>query len=158
MQNLVWAEFAELDREALYDLLQLRSEVFVVEQQSLFPDIDGLDRVARHLLLYKADGQLAGYLRLLGPEHRGGGAVAISRVVVRESARGAGLGRLLMEAALAESGRLFGETPVELSAQVDQEAFYRSLGFVTQAGAPYDDAGILHVNMTFCAPGRLPDS
>ena len=150
MQNLVWADFAELDREALYDLLQLRSEVFVVEQQSLFPDIDGLDRVARHLLLYEA-GQLAGYLRLLGPEHRGSGAASISRVVVRKLARGQGLGRVLMKAALSESGRLFPETPVELSAQVEQEAFYRSIGFATQPGEPYDDAGILHVNMTYGA-------
>ncbi|TQV79407.1 GNAT family N-acetyltransferase [Denitrobaculum tricleocarpae] len=127
-------------------MLQLRSEVFVVEQESLFSDIDGLDRVARHLLLYK-NNVLIGYLRFLGPEHRGDGNVAISRVVLRKNARGQGLGRVMMEAALSEVRRMYAETPVTLSAQIDQEAFYSSLGFVRVPGEPYDDAGILHIDM-----------
>ncbi len=146
MPDLMWANFADLDREGLYDLLQLRSEVFVVEQESLFSDIDGLDRVARHLLLYK-NNVLIGYLRFLGPEHRGDGNVAISRVVLRKNARGQGFGRVMMEAALSEARRLYAETPVTLSAQVDQEAFYSSLGFARVPGEPYDDAGILHIDM-----------
>lgn len=146
MQRLIWADFEDLDRDRLYDLLQLRSEVFVVEQGSLFSDIDGLDRVARHLLLL-LDDRLAGYLRLLGPEHSGDGNAAISRVVLRKNARGQGLGRVLMEAALAETRRRHEAVPVKLSAQVDQEAFYHSIGFTTVPGEPYDDAGILHVDM-----------
>lgn len=146
MQNLIWADFENLDRDRLYDLLQLRSEVFVVEQQSLFSDIDGLDRVARHLLLLRDD-RLAGYLRLLGPEHSGDGNAAISRVVLRKSARGQGLGRVMMEAALAESHRLYSSNPIKLSAQINQEAFYHSIGFKTVPGEPYDDGGILHIDM-----------
>lgn len=146
MQSLNWADFGDLSREQLYDLLQLRSEVFVVEQQSLFSDIDGLDRLARHLLLF-LDQQLVGYLRLLGPEHNGAGTVTISRVVLRRRARGRGLGRAMMEAALKESRRLFPAVQIKLSAQVDQEDFYRSIGFSSLPGEPYDDAGILHIDM-----------
>ena len=146
MQSLNWADFGDLSREQLYDLLQLRSEVFVVEQQSLFSDIDGLDRLARHLLLF-LDQQLVGYLRLLGPEHNGAGTVTISRVVLRRRARGRGLGRAMMEAALKESRRLFPAVQIKLSAQVDQEVFYRSIGFSSLPGEPYDDAGILHIDM-----------
>ncbi|WP_282608372.1 GNAT family N-acetyltransferase [Pelagibius sp. Alg239-R121] len=151
MQNLIWADFKDLDRDQLYDLLQLRNEVFVVEQQSLFPDIDGLDRHARHLLLL-IDRNLAGYLRLRGPDH--GDEITLSRVVLRKSARGQGLGRVLMEAAIAESGRLYSQSPIKLSAQIEQEAFYGSLGFVRVPGEPYDDAGILHVDMIFGKTAR----
>lgn len=146
MQSLIWADFEDLDRDRLYDMLQLRSEVFVVEQESLFSDIDGLDRAARHLLLLGGD-RLTGYLRLLGPEHNGSGNVTISRVVLRGRARGQGLGRIMMEAALVESRRLFQAAPIKLSAQIDQEAFYHSIGFTTLPGEPYDDAGILHIDM-----------
>lgn len=148
MQETLWASFEDLDKDQLYDLLQLRSEVFVVEQQSLFPDIDGLDRQARHLL-FSINGDLAGYLRLRGPDHHGRNEVTVSRVVLRKSARGQGLGRVMMEAALAEARRLYPETTVSLSAQIDQEAFYGSLGFERIPGEPYDDAGILHVDMRF---------
>ncbi len=146
MQSLIWADFDNLDRDRLYDLLQLRSEVFVVEQQSLFSDIDGLDRFARHLLLLHDD-RLVGYLRLLGPEHRGNANATISRVVLHKSVRGQGLGRVMMEAALSESRRLYGVNPIRLSAQVDQEAFYHSIGFSTVPGEPYDDGGIQHIDM-----------
>ena len=146
MQEILWADFQELDRDQLYDLLQLRNEVFVVEQRSLFPDIDGLDRKARHLLLM-IDGKLAGYLRLQGPERGGRDEVSVSRVVLRENARGQGLGKVMMKSALEESLRRYPGVAVSLSAQIDQESFYGSLGFVRLPGAPYDDAGILHVDM-----------
>lgn len=152
MQSLIWADFEDLDRDRLYDLLQLRSEVFVVEQQSLFSDIDGLDRLARHLLLLH-DNRLVGYLRLLGPEHSGNATAAISRVVLRKSVRGQGLGRVMMEAALAESRRLYSANPIKLSAQVDQEAFYHSIGFTTVPGEPYDDGGIQHIDMVAGSEG-----
>jgi ElaA protein len=144
--RLVWADFQDLDRELLYSILQLRNEVFVVEQQSLFADIDGLDRHARHLQLF-VDDELAGYLRLLSPGSDGDARVVISRVLLRKTARGKGLGRILMEAALAESQKRFGQRLVCLSAQIGQEAFYNRLGFTRLAGAPYDDAGILHIDM-----------
>lgn len=146
VQDILWADFEDLDREQLYDLLQLRSEVFVVEQQSLFPDIDGLDRQARHLLLI-LDGKVRGYLRLRGPDQHGGSDVVVSRVVLHRDARGQGLGRAMMEAALSESKRIYPGAAVSLSAQIGQEAFYASLGFARLPGEPYDDAGILHIDM-----------
>lgn len=144
--TVLWADFEGLEKDQLYDLLRLRNEVFIVEQQSLFPDLDGLDQQARHLLLM-LDGKLAGYLRLRGPDHHGGREIILSRVVLHKDARGQGLGRVIMEAALAEARRRYPDVPVSLSAQIDQEAFYTSLGFKRIPGEPYDDAGILHIDM-----------
>ena len=139
-----WQRFAELSPAALYELLRLRQQIFVVEQRSPYPDLDGLDFSARHLTARRAD-TLAGYLRLLPPA--GPAAAAhIGRVAVASELRGRGLGRRLMLEALALCRENHPGQPVALAAQLSFVRFYEGFGFVV-AGAPYDDFGVAHVEM-----------
>ncbi|MBC7840930.1 MAG: GNAT family N-acetyltransferase [Gemmatimonadaceae bacterium] len=128
-------------------MLALRSQVFVVEQQCVYLDPDGLDRQAHHLFGWSAsepDTLVCG-VRILGP----GVAYAepsIGRVVASPRFRGTGLGRVLMERALVECARLYPGQGIRIGAQHYLERFYAGLGFVT-VSAPYDEDGILHVKM-----------
>lgn len=140
--------FAELSVEQLYDALALRSEVFVVEQNCAFLDIDGLDRLTWHLLGHGSDGNdasLQAYARLIPPGLKGPDAL-IGRVVTAPAARGGGTGRLLMTQALAECQRLWPAHGIALHAQAHLERFYASFGFVP-VGEPYIEDGISHIEM-----------
>lgn len=140
-----WHRFSELSAGALYEVLSLRQEVFVVEQRSAYLDADGRDRDAWHLTGRDARGELVAYLRLLPPGSQGEEPV-LGRVVVRGSRRGEGLGRRMMELGIEKASRLYGGCPLRLSAQTYLETFYASLGFVA-AGEPYDEDGIPHIRM-----------
>jgi ElaA protein len=136
------ATFGELDAATLYALLRLRVDVFVVEQQCAYPELDGRDTepAAMHLWL-TADGDFAplAYLRILTEPD---GSARIGRVAVASAARGAGLARQLMEAALSRVGHRL----CVLDAQANLVGFYRSLGF-TVTGPEYLEDGIPHVPM-----------
>jgi ElaA protein len=100
--SLQWYRFEELGPALLYELLRFRQAIFVVEQSCAYPDLDGLDQTAQHLLL-RIDGALAGCLRLIPfPDQR---RVNIGRVAVAEAARGKGLARQMMIEALARCRR-----------------------------------------------------
>lgn len=140
--------FADLGVQRLYDLLALRSEVFVVEQQCVFLDIDGLDRHTWHLLGEADDNRLQAYARLIPPGLKGDDAL-IGRVVTSPTARGHGAGRALMHEALAHCERLWPGQAITLHAQAHLEPFYASFGF-RPVGNHYMEDGIPHVEM------RLP--
>jgi ElaA protein len=141
--SLQWYRFEELGPALLYELLRFRQAIFVVEQSCAYPDLDGLDQGAQHLLL-RIDGALAGCVRLIPfPEER---RVNIGRVAVVETARGKGLARQMMIEALARCRRDYPDYAVRLSGQTYLAPFYESLGFVT-ISPPYDDYGIPHVDM-----------
>ena len=140
---LEWHAFAELHARELYELLRFRQAIFVVEQASPYPDLDGLDERAQHLLL-RIDGALAGYLRLIAyPDER---RVPIGRVAVGARLRGRGLARKLMTEALARCRRDYPDCTITVSAQAHLVPFYESLGF-HPTSAPYDDYGVPHVDM-----------
>jgi ElaA protein len=139
---LEWLHWADLSATQLYELLQFRQAIFVVEQVSPYPDLDGKDASAQHLLL-RRDADLVGYLRLIEPDP----LVRIGRVAVRSAERGHGLARLMMEAALERAAQVYPHRDVALSAQTYLEPFYQSLGFVASS-APYDDYGVPHIDMT----------
>jgi ElaA protein len=127
-----------LDVGQLYALLTLRVNIFVVEQRSPYPDLDGrdLDPSTVHLW-YQNDAGPVAYLRVLaGPPAR------IGRVCTAPEARGRGLGTRLMEAALAE----LGSREVVLDAQVQAQGMYARFGFVPE-GEPFDDDGVMHITM-----------
>ncbi len=136
--------FQELNPDELYDLLKLRSEVFVVEQNCVFLDQDDKDQKCHHLLLFQ-EGLLVGYSRLV-PPGLSYSEMAIGRVVTAPSARGLGFGRKLMELAIAYCHDLFGQGPIRLGAQTYAKEFYASLGFVPE-GQVYDEDGIEHIEM-----------
>jgi ElaA protein len=135
-----WQKFEQLSAPALYELLQFRQNIFVVEQRSPYPDLDGLDQNAWHLLL-RCDGELAGYGRLTPPQ-----PLRIGRVAVASELRRHGLGRRLMEEALLFCRAHYPGFPMVLSAQTYLVPFYRSFGF-EPTGAPFDDFGVAHVDM-----------
>jgi ElaA protein len=134
-----WQRFDALTTDALYDLLRFRQSIFVVEQASPYPDLDGLDQSAWHLLL-RAEGTLGGCLRLIPPPLR------IGRVAVAAPLRQCGLGRRLMNDALSRCRDHYPEAPVALTAQAHLVPFYRSFGF-EPSGEPYDDFGVTHLDM-----------
>jgi ElaA protein len=138
-----WRDFADFSAEALYDLLRFRQAIFVVEQASPYPDLDGLDRRAHHLLL-RRDGALAGCARLI--PYRNERRVAIGRVAVAVERRGRGLARRIMREALARCRSDYAQMPITLSAQAYLAPFYRSLGFRVVSG-PALDYGIEHLEM-----------
>jgi ElaA protein len=145
-----WRRFDELTAGELYELLRFRQSIFVVEQASAYPDLDGLDQTAWHLATRLA-GELIGYLRLraiTGPPPM----VRIGRVAVSPSLRRGGLGRMLMEKALTFCRERFPLQAIDLGAQVPLVPFYENFGFTTTS-EPYDDFGVAHVEMVLRLPG-----
>ena len=129
----------------LYDVLRLRSEVFVVEQNCVFQDIDRQDLDAYHLLGYNEAGELAAYARLFDAG-KSYAEASIGRVIVAAPYRSFGLGRELMRQALLHSDSLFGPQPNKIGAQQHLEAFYNSFGY-EQCGPMYVEDGIPHIPM-----------
>jgi ElaA protein len=141
------AAFGELDPYTLYALLRLRAEVFVVEQDCAYLDLDGRDTdpATRHLWLERASDPVA-YLRILAADG-GVGEYRIGRVVVAKAARGAGLAGRLLGAAL----ELVGARPCRLNAQSYLVEYYRRYGFAP-SGPEYLEDGIPHTPMVRAAP------
>jgi ElaA protein len=144
-----WCRFAELGVDALYDLLALRCQVFIVEQVP-YLDPDGVDRAAWHLLGRDDAGALAAYLRVVDPGARYH-EPSIGRVAVATTARGQGLGRVLMLEGLARTAQVWPGRAIRIGAQAHLARFYGSLGFVP-VGEPYDEDGIVHIEMLRAAP------
>ena len=136
--------FDELDASTAYDVWRLRQQVFVVEQRSPYPDLDGRDREAttRHLLRER-DGELVGYARVLDD----GAWARIGRVLVAPPARGQGYADELVRAAL----EIVGDREVRLDAQTGLRDWYASYGFQV-TGPDFDDDGVLHSPMRRPAP------
>jgi len=135
-----WQRFEQLSAAKLYELLRFRQGIFVVEQGSPYPDLDGLDQSAWHLLL-RVDGTLAGYSRLIAPP------VRIGRVAVAAPLRGRGLGRRLIEEALSFCRERYPAQDIVLAAQLELASFYESFDFAV-ISEPYDDFGVMHVEMS----------
>ncbi|MEV0729192.1 GNAT family N-acetyltransferase [Polymorphospora sp. NPDC050346] len=134
------ASFADLDTRTLHDLLRLRVDVFVVEQECAYPELDGRDTEpgTRHLWLARAGTPVA-YLRILADPD---GVERIGRVLVARAARGDGLAGRLMTEAL----RVVGNRPSVLDAQAHLAGFYARFGY-TPTGPEYVEDGIPHVPM-----------
>jgi ElaA protein len=143
-----WRTFDALTTTELYTVLAARQQVFIIEQTCIFPDMDGLDAGARHLLGWATvDGQrqLAAYLRVLAPGVKYTEA-SIGRVLTTPAARGTGAGRALLAEGTAGVDRLYPGHANRIGAQLYLEKFYQQFGYVTIT-APYDEDGIMHVDM-----------
>lgn len=140
MTDLRFAAGDELTAAELYALLKLRVDVFVVEQEAPYPELDGRDllRDTGHLW-YPPTGEPQGYLRLL---REPGGGWRIGRVCTTRAARGTGLGGRLMAEAMAR----IGDAEAVLEAQTYAQEFYARFGFEPE-GEPFDEDGIEHVTM-----------
>jgi len=137
-------KFESLSPFEVYAVLQLRNEVFVVEQNCVFQDADDKDQESYHLLGYVGN-KLVAYTRLVPP-----GVIyddaSIGRVVTSPSVRRSGAGRELMKNSIAHCYRLFGERPIRIGAQLYLKEFYESFGF-HQISDVYLEDGIEHIYM-----------
>lgn len=138
--------FDRIDTPTLYGLLRLRSEVFVVEQQCVFQDMDNTDQLALHLLGHDGQDRLSAYARCFGPGVKYAEA-SIGRVVTAAHARGSGVGHVLMREAVARVTAHWGAPAIRIGAQARLQAFYEQHGFRVD-GEPYIEDGIPHIEMT----------
>lgn len=136
--------FTELNTTELYQILKLRSEVFVVEQQCAYQDMDDKDIGSYHFMCF-VDDHLAGYTRLI-PSGISYDEISIGRVVIRSDFRGLKLGQQLMKKSIASCKELFGNSPIRIGAQTYLIKFYNTLGFI-ETGEPYIEDGIPHIQM-----------
>jgi ElaA protein len=138
-------EFAELSTAKLYAILALRSEVFVVEQECAFADVDGLDPLCVHLLGWEGD-SLVAYARIVPEEAWRPGAVSVGRIVSSPRVRRRGLGIEAMALALDYLRERGNTLPIELVSQYRLERFYERFGFES-VGEPYEHDGQPHITM-----------
>ena len=144
MINFNWYPFSELTVQQLYDVLELRSAIFVVEQQCVYLDPDGKDRSALHLLGRENETVVA-YLRLFLPRE-GQADIVFGRVVTALSARRKGYGIKLLEEMLRYCHKHFPECPIKCSAQYYLKKFYEGFGFIAN-GEIYQEDNIPHIAM-----------
>jgi ElaA protein len=153
-----WAAFSELGAPDVYTMLAARSEVFVIEQQCLYADIDGQDTDAWHLLVLSqtANAELAGYLRVLPPDETGvaeNADVRIGRVLTRAPFRGIGLGQAMLERTLAHIATQWPSHAIRLHAQAHLQRFYAGFGFEPVSDIHLDD-DIPHIWMRRLSSSR----
>jgi len=155
--------FDELTTLELFSILKLRQNVFMLEQASLYPDIDGADLTALHLFLVsdqddaEAETQtplpILAYGRILAPvqiesdRFTSAKRISFGRVIIAKEARGTGLGTALIDQLMETIKMRFPDvSQIEIGAQAHLENFYGKFGFV-KATEPYDDGGVLHIDM-----------
>ena len=137
--------FSKLTVDELYAMLRLRSEVFVVEQNCIFLDMDNNDQIAYHTMGW-LNGELIATTRLFNVDQSYPGYQSIGRVVGSPKHRGIGAGKALMQYSIAECERLFGKHPIKIGAQLYLKKFYNEHGF-EQAGEMYYEDEIEHIPM-----------
>lgn len=135
--------FTELSVDELYEILALRSEVFVVEQNCVFLDLDYKDQKAMHFMGFDQKNQLMAYTRLFDEGVYYQGFLSIGRVVASPKGRGEGYGREIFGKSIQKSQELFGEKPIKIGAQAYLESFYASFGFQS-IDEDYIEDGIPH--------------
>jgi ElaA protein len=152
-----WKTFPEFSLTELYEVLAIRSHVFVVEQHCIYADMDGLDVGAWHLCGYatrEGGNELAAYLRVLLPKSPNNRSddqadehdIRIGRVLTSAAYRNTGLGKRLLERALQLIGAQWPGEPLRLHAQAHLQAFYGGFGFVPCSVVHHED-GIAHIWM-----------
>mgnify|MGYP000106099428 CR=1 FL=1 len=136
--------FSELTTSQLYEILQIRAAVFIVEQDCVYQDIDGKDQKALHMLGYDT-GVLVAYTRIFKASDYLPKA-SIGRVLVHMEHRKKAFGREIMQASIQAVNSRFKSLEIEISAQTYLLEFYQSLGFIA-IGDGYLEDGIPHINM-----------
>ena len=138
-------KFEEFSAAELYEILKLRQQVFVVEQECPYLDADGKDYRSVHVMGYLDDMKLMAYARIL-PPIPGEKEVHVGRVCTHESIRKTGAGKELMRQTLAIVNGIYLNYPIVLSAQVYLQTFYEFFGFRSE-GNSYLEDGIPHIRM-----------
>ncbi|HRG67532.1 MAG TPA: GNAT family N-acetyltransferase [Saprospiraceae bacterium] len=138
-------QFNELDRLELYRIIQLRINVFIVEQNCPYPDLDDKDLVSNHVMIWKGD-ELIAVTRLVPPGISYPNYASIGRVATHATYRGSGLGKLVMTESIKACGELFPGYNIKISAQAYLISFYEAFAF-EKIGDEYLEDNIPHVAM-----------
>ena len=144
MLKVITKKFSELTTNELYAILQLRSEVFVVEQDCVYQDLDFKDQQALHVIGYKDD-KIVAYTRIFKPGYYFENA-SIGRVVVAKNERKYGFGHVIMKASIEAIQENFKVNTIKISAQTYLKKFYESHEF-SKIGKEYLEDGIPHIGM-----------
>lgn len=140
-----WFEFSEISPFLLTEIFKLRQDIFIVEQNVPYKDIDGKDPSCLHLAgMHKAE--LLAYMRIVPVDLFETGYWSLGRVIIRHDIRGSGLGRLLVQTGIDRLEKLRGEQPIKISSQLYLQRFYESFGFVS-IGSSYIEDHIPHIAM-----------
>ena len=145
--NKVIKNFSELSTEEIYNILKLRSEVFVVEQNCVYQDIDEKDQKATHLFIEK-NNEIIAYTRIFEKGDYYEENPSIGRVVVSKKERGKKLGKEIMIKSINFIKKELKERKIELSAQKYLDKFYKDLDFYSE-GEDYLEDGIPHQRMFY---------
>ena len=142
--NFAYKKYSNLSRKEIHDLFLLRSEVFVVEQNCVYQDIDGKDQKAEHVLI-KKNNKIIAYARVV--EESDTNYISIGRIVVSKKERGNALGNNLLDFTLKKIYEKKPRIIIKISAQAHLEKFYINHGFITKSNTYIED-GIPHISMT----------
>lgn len=143
MKFILYHGIDEMSSSELYDILKLRQDIFIVEQDCVYDDIDGLDGASQHLLLKTGD-ELAAYSRIVPPMVKFD-EISIGRIVVKMKFRGSGYGKKIVMESINRIAEI-GHKAIRIEAQAHLVEFYENLGFKS-AGETYILDGIPHLQM-----------
>lgn len=138
-------KFQDLTVDEFHDILQLRINVFIVEQNCPYPELDDKDKIAFHLFGINKENKMIAYTRIFKPGDYYKEA-AFGRVAVHQDYRNQNIGFQLVEQTIIEIHKLFGNTNIKIGAQTYLNNFYQSFGF-HQVGDDYIEDGIPHIHM-----------
>jgi ElaA protein len=138
--NITWqcAHFSEFSAAQLYAVLSMRSEVFIVEQNCVYQDMDGVDIDCLHVIGWTSDQQVAAYMRIV-PPGRKFAEVSLGRVITSNTARGTGIGKQLLTRGLELIAAHYPGLAIRIHAQAYLEKFYGTFGFVTVSDVFMED-------------------
>ena len=137
-------KFNEIDSKTLHNIFLLRAEVFIVEQECIYQDIDGKDPESIHIIGKKKQ-EIVAYSRIMNLKND---FSSIGRVLVKKDSRGKGLGKKLMKKSIEEAIKEYRKRKIKISAQEYLRKFYTDLGF-KHTGKSYLEDGIPHIEMIF---------
>ncbi len=146
--DFVLKPYDKLSLDELYDLMELRQRVFVVEQECAYQDCDQLDKEGYHLWMRDGGSGIMTYCRILPPNAAYDGYVSVGRVLTSPEVRNKGLGQDTVKEAIRSSKNLFGLAPIKISAQSHLQKFYNKMGFQSE-GEEYLEDGIPHIAMVY---------
>ena len=136
--------FDELTAKELYEIIRARTEVFVVEQNCPYQELDGLDVYSTHLY-FAENGVIAAYMRIV-PAGKRFQDVSFGRIFTAMPYRGTGLGAKLLEEGIKTAEKIYGKLPIRIGAQKYACGFYEKFGFAIDSDE-YDEDGIVHIEM-----------
>lgn len=143
---MTWIHYSSFNKftpHHLHDVLKLRQEIFIIEQECIYNDIDGLDDISEHLLLLDDDEILVGYLRIV-PAGSKFEECSLGRIAIKHTHRGKGLGKMLVKKGIGRAGA----QTIKIEAQAHLEKFYKDINFRTVSDI-YDVDNIPHLQMIF---------